>query len=405
DYLAEELNIELNSNGVYTYHESVEKVQQIIENSTDKDNMSYIDFTPVDGERPDRENTETTEYVTVTFDPKNGNPATVQRNFSGDAIDAPTAPAREDYIFLGWSADGVTAVTFPYTVTDDITLTALWKQDYSDFYTAMRNYRMQNMYLDFSASAGTGGTISGAGTTKLERGNTITYVINPDEGYEIADVLVDGESVGAVSEYTFENASRKHTIEAVFAEAAPEVLYEDVAETDWFHEAVVYVTGNGIMNGTAENETFAPDMTATRGMLVTMLWRLAGSPAAADGTDFSDVPADAWYAEAVKWASANGIVMGSDGRFSPEDPITREQTAAILHRYTVYAGTDDGTDLPMLPQYICSTWAENDVIWADAAGLFDGIGNDMSDLTTEASRAEIAVMLWHTGTLIGRTAE
>jgi len=254
-------------------------------------------------------------------------------------------------------------------------------------------YMMMNQKFDVTATVTEGGTISDAGVSQIQRGKDVTYTITPDEGYAIADVLVDGESVGAVSVYTFDNVKKAHTIEAVFVKTAWVNPYSDVTENDWFYEDVAYVTENGIMNGVIENDTFAPDATATRAMLVTILWGLEGEPITDSAVDFFDVPAGEWYSEAVKWASANGIVQGYEGLFNPGNALTREQIAAILHRYAAYKGMDNGIALPMVAQYDCSVWAENDVNWANANGLFDGIGSDMRDMTADATRAEVAAIL------------
>lgn len=259
---------------------------------------------------------------------------------------------------------------------------------------------LYNQQFDINAAATDGGTITSAGVSKVKYGKNITYTVIPAEGYMIADVLVDGESVGAVSEYTFKQVKKDHSITAVFAEIPWQNPYSDVSESDWFYEDVEFVTENNLMIGTVENETFAPDLTATRAMIVTILWRLEGEPILDYLMQFEDVPQDEWYSEAVRWAAANGIVLGyDDGLFRPEKAITREQLAAILHRYAAYKGMDNGVIFPMIPQYDYSLWAENDVIWADMNGLFDGIGNDMTDMTSDASRAEVAAML---GRLMGK---
>lgn len=246
---------------------------------------------------------------------------------------------------------------------------------------------------DITASAAEGGMITPAGVTKVRYKKDAAYTITPNEGYAIADVLVDGESVGAVSTYTFEYVRKDHAITALFVKTAWESPYTDVAELDWFFEDVKYVTETGLMSG-LPSDLFAPDLTANRAMIVTILWRMEGSPAAASAVDFFDVPAGEWYADAVQWAAANGIVLGSgDGTFNPDSSITREQLTAMLHRYAVYKGWDDGLALPMIPQRTCSVWAENDVNWADKAGLLDGIAVSLSDMTQAASRAEVAAML------------
>lgn len=111
-----------------------------------------------------------------------------------------------------------------------------------------------------------------------------------------------------------------------------------MAEGSWYADAVSYVYQHGLMTGTSENH-FSPDVTTSRAMIVTMLYRLEGSPAVSGAAAFPDVAAGQWYADAVAWASANGIVTGYDnGNFGPEDTITREQLAVIFYRYAAYKG-------------------------------------------------------------------
>ena len=171
--------------------------------------------------------------------------------------------------------------------------------------------------------------------------------------------------------------------------------YSDVKPDDWFYEDVLYVTEKKLMNGNNVGGTlFDPDVVAVRAMIVTVLWRLEGSPSMTATVPFDDVPAGQWYTDAVNWASANGIVNGyGDGRFGPNDPITREQFMAILNRYAAYKGRTDSTALPMPAQYKYSDWAENNVIWAENNGLLNGLGVDISDMTVKASRAELAAYL------------
>jgi len=118
--------------------------------------------------------------------------------------------------------------------------------------------------------------------------------------------------------------------------------FTDVNTTDWYYDAVQYAYEKGMMTGTSTT-TFSPNDTTTRCMIVTILHHMEGTPAAV-GMAFTDVPANQWYSDAVSWASANGIVDGyGGGMFGPGDPITREQMAAILNRYSTYKGYDVGT--------------------------------------------------------------
>lgn len=173
--------------------------------------------------------------------------------------------------------------------------------------------------------------------------------------------------------------------------AEPEATFSDIAG-QWYEEDVEYVAELGLMNGTGSDK-FSPDMTTDRAMIVTILWRLEGSPDV-DGVEFTDVAEGMWYTAAIDWASANGIVNGyGNGKFGPTDEVTREQIMAILNRYAQYKGWTEDVAVTMVAQYTCSIWAENNVNWADLNGLLADLGVDVSDMTAKASRAELAAYL------------
>lgn len=173
------------------------------------------------------------------------------------------------------------------------------------------------------------------------------------------------------------------------------VSYTDVNETDWFYDAVRYATEKGMMTGTGGG-AFSPGLDTTRGMLVTILHRLEGTPAAS-GAYFTDVPKGQWYTDAVAWASANGVVNGyAGGAFGPLDPVTREQTATILYRYTQYKGLDSAStgDLTVYPDYTqVSSYAMQPMSWAVGKGLISGTGSHTLAPKGGATRAETSAIL------------
>ena len=178
--------------------------------------------------------------------------------------------------------------------------------------------------------------------------------------------------------------------------AAPMVgSFTDVRTNNWFAGAVEYVVNNGLFSGVSDT-SFAPNEPVTRGMLVTVLWRAAGEPSAS-ASAFADVPADAWYAKAVAWANANGIVQGYDAStFAPDDRITREQLAAIFQRYAGFKGmeTSGRGDLSQFGDTgALSNWAQEGVSWAVGAGLISGKGDGILDPQGGATRAEAAAIL------------
>ena len=256
-----------------------------------------------------------------------------------------------------------------------------------------------------TAEAGEGGTISPE-SARVKSGEDQTFTITADEGYEIADVLVDGESVGAVSSYTFENVRAKHTISAEFERTGepsePGVSadqFTDIAG-HWAEASIREIVAAGLMNGTSES-TFEPNGNMTRAMLVTLFWRMEGEPAAASSASFEDVAAGIWYADAVNWANGEGIVTGfSDTEFGPQSAITREQIAVLLYRYEQYKGNDVSAraDLSGYSDYAqISGYAQDAMSWANAEGLMTGRTASTLDPKGTATRAEIATLLVRRG--------
>ena len=168
--------------------------------------------------------------------------------------------------------------------------------------------------------------------------------------------------------------------------------FTDVQESSWFYDAVAYVYGNGLMNGMTDT-AFAPGVTMTRGMLVTILYRMAGSPAVSGAAGFGDVPAGAYYADAAAWAAANGIVTGYDAdTFAPDAPITREQLAAILYRCAGASGDNAALD-GFTDAASVSGYASGAMAWAVDAGLITGMGDGTLAPQGSATRAQTAVIL------------
>lgn len=244
-----------------------------------------------------------------------------------------------------------------------------------------------------------------ASPSNAEKGATITITLSPDKGYKLDKLTVtdgSGKSVSTVKKsdtvYTFTMPASAVTVGVSYAKAdetPSKTTFNDVSANDWFASAVDYVTGKGMMNGTADN-TFSPKANTTRGMIVTVLYRLENQPSTS-AASFTDVASGAYYANAVAWANANGIVSGyGSGKFGPNDKVTREQLAAILYRYAQYKKYDvsganslDGyTDVQSV-----SSYAVPALQWANAAGVVTGKSGSKLDPKGNATRAEVAAML------------
>lgn len=187
------------------------------------------------------------------------------------------------------------------------------------------------------------------------------------------------------------------TVYAKWTEAPVSGLpFKDVKTADWFYNDVKYVYEKGMMAGTAA-DVFAPNTTTTRAMIVTILYRLEGSPAVTGTSAFVDVPAGQWYTDAVNWAAANQIVKGTSATtFAPNDSITREQMAAILYRYAQYKGYDV-TKKADLSGYSdngqVSAYAKDALAWANAAKLINGVTNTTLAPQGNATRAQVSAIL------------
>ena len=249
-------------------------------------------------------------------------------------------------------------------------------------------------YYTIKATAGAGGSISPSGNVSVREGRDQTFTITPDKGYAVANVKIDGKSIGAVKSYTFENVRRIHTIEVIFMKANgnPQTgVFVDVATGSYYEDAVDWAVENGITNGVSSN-MFAPDDPCTRAQIVTFLWRAAGSPAPKSMSSFTDVPADAFYAKAVAWAVENGITSGTgEGMFSPNAICTRAQSVTFLYRTSgspAVSGSAEFSDVSTTAFYADA------VAWAAKKGITTGIGGGLFGSDNDCTRSQIVTFLW-----------
>ena len=246
--------------------------------------------------------------------------------------------------------------------------------------------------------------------SSAEKGDTVTVTVTPADGYKTGNVTVTDKSGNKVSvsgsdnKYTFKMPASNVTVKVTYEKTAaaqqpvqPIALpFKDVKADRWSYSAIKYAYENKLFSGTSANE-FSPADEMTRGMLVTVLYRLAGEPAVDGDSGFADIKSGDWYAKAVAWAKANNIVSGvSAAEFAPNKDITREQMAAILHRYAAYksystaangsiAGFNDNANV--------SAFAKDAVSWAVGEKLISGTGNNTLAPKGNATREQVAAIL------------
>lgn len=339
-----------------------------------------------------------------------------------------TATANEGYHFVNWTEDGKQVSTesnYKFTLENNRTLVANFAIDEEtdpDNPSTDPDDPEEENPSDESSTPDRPSTPSGPNTypptvedsdhgsveidnDEPEAGETVTITPKPDEGYEVDDVIVTDEDGNRVEvtenpdgSWSYEQPESDVTIEVIFGEIEPEPttdvseIFMDVAPNAWYKDAVQYAYDNGLMTGVSANE-FAPEQTTTRAMIVSILARLE-NVTSAESTGFADV-SDEWFATAVNWAASVGVVNGfEDNTFRPNDPITREQLAAILMNYSAWKGEDVSARAD-LTTYIDqpSAWARETMQWAVAEGLISGVTNDELQPQGNATRAQVAAIL------------
>lgn len=287
----------------------------------------------------------------ITFDPQTGDdPITLMTGFNGRLEELPGV-ARGGYIFEGWFTEKsggakITLDTYKVVEKEDETAEIEYEVDVPGYVFDGPT----TVYAQWTKkSSGSGGTVVDSET--------------PDPG--------DGSQQA-------------------------ELPFIDVKKADWFYDNVAYVYHNGLMVGTTHN-LFSPQMSTTRGMIVTILHRLEGTPAASADNPFTDVASDTWYTDAVIWAAENAIVEGyGNGKFGPSDLLTREQLVTILYNYSKFKGYDITADQDLnkfSDEATISGYAKTAMQWAVKHGIVTGIGEDLLSSTTTATRAQIAAIL------------
>ena len=349
EYVADNLKAELYSaaDGTYTYYKTTEEASAAAEPG---DVVSGV--------------TETAKYsVKVVYG--NGAADTSVTVSSNATYILPGEPVREGYIFQGWS-DGTR--TYPagysYTVTGNVIFTAVWKAD--------RPVNLPDTHsIDLVVSDGGEAKLS---LTNASEGATVTVTATPDEGYVLDYITVDGERISGTS---FTMPDHDVTVRVYFTDGAATLPFTDVASGAWYYDAVVYVYENGLMDGVSDT-LFNPDGEMTRAMVWAILARLDGE----------SVTGDDWAESAREWAMSEGVTDGEN----PDVAVTREMLVTMLWRYagspaSSYSldGWSDAADV--------SDWAADAMAWAIEKGSITGAGDDVLDAQGGASRAQCAAIL------------
>lgn len=349
------------------------------------------------------------EKLTVTFKPENATNQNVTWSSSNE--DVAIVDENGNITAVGEGDAIITVTTEEGSYTASCTVTVKDKSSGSDDEGRKSGSGGSAVRYAIIVADSENGEIQ-CGRDTASRGKRVTFTVTPDEGYEISELTVTdsrGRDVAFSDKgdgtYTFVMPGSKVTISAVFTRTdcprdkiCPMYGFSDLNLYAWYHDGVHYCLENGLMVGTGA-DTFSPDDTTTRAQIVTILWRMTGSPIVNCRMDFEDVDPSAWYdGEAVRWAVGESIMTGyGNGNFGPNDPITREQFAVMLYNYAVWSGKDTVTLRENLNSFAdsesVSPYAVQALNWTVDEGIISGKDDQLLDPKGQATRAQAAAML------------
>lgn len=352
EYVADGLKYEANSDGVFTYHRTIESAVAAAGNGG---SVSMISNGAAVG--PDDEGVHTITRI-------DGGSETTMTVTYGYVYTLPELD-KNGYTFVGWRLGNSNTILKPgdtYTVNSDVTFTAVW------------NMIMIPDTYDIAVDQPAHGTVD-VSFSNASQGSVITVTATPDEGYELVYITVDGEPISGNS---FVMPDHAVEVSALFAEIGKEVNFVDVSRADWFYDYVQYVAQNGLMEGTTRT-AFEPNASMTRAMFWTVLARIDGET----------ITGDAWKTLAQTWAVESGISDGTNA----DALITREQMVTMLYRFanspevaaTGFGQFTDGASV--------SDYATDAVTWALSEGILTGMGDGILAPQGTATRAQAAAML------------
>lgn len=251
---------------------------------------------------------------------------------------APDTPVKSGYRFVGWY-NGNAKWDFDTPVTENLTLTAKWEKIHTSAPSAPR--------YDVAVSDGAHGSVT-VSPKSASKGSTVTVTVTPDKGYALETLAVTDKNGSALDltdrgngNYTFTMPSGPVTVTATFMDDNTMLnFFVDVPAGAYYYDAVLWAAEGGIVTGT-DAVHFSPDASCTRAQLVTLLWRAAGSPVVNYAMNFNDVDSGAYYAEAVRWAASEKVVEGTTAEtFAPDAAVTRAQVVTMLYRFAKAQGMD-----------------------------------------------------------------
>ena len=334
---------------------------------------------------------------TVSFDTDGGSAIDVQKVLCGQKAVKPADPTRSGYRFDGWYTDGAYTAEYDFNapVLDALALTAKWTVSSSGvFYSPA--------YPISVPSKSENGSVT-VSPKNASTGSIVTLTVTPDSGYVLETISVTDENGNDLKltdkgdgKYTFTMPGRKVEVKATFMEDNSVLnFFYDVPNDAYYYEAVKWAAENGITGGVG-NSLFAPNQPCTRAQIVTFLWRAAGSPVVNYLMPFTDVDEGAYYAEAVRWAASTGIVTGlTETTFGTDSVCTRAQAAAMIYRCAQAQGRGfTGAWMFHLPFTDVPEWAYESVAWCYMNGVTTGVSETAFAPGNDCTRAQSVTFLW-----------
>ena len=338
----------------------------------------------------------TLDRYTISYNLNNGTATGNPDSYTveSDAITLNT-PTRPGYTFTGWSGTGLTGennltVTIEKGSTGNRTYTAQWR------YNGGSSGGSSSYPITIPGKTENGSvTVS---PKSASAGSTVTITVKPDSGYVLETISATDQNGSDLKltdkgggKYTFTMPASKVEVKATFMEDNSVLnFFYDVPNDAYYYEAIKWAAENGITGGVG-NSLFAPNQPCTRAQIVTFLWRAAGSPEPKNMSNFSDVPADSYYAKAVAWAVENGVTTGTgDGKFSPDATCTRAQSVTFLFR----ASKASANGAPAFSDVAATAYYAEAVKWATNNGITNGIGDNLFGSDNDCTRAQIVTFLY-----------